>query len=446
MARFRLCGGHSKQRELFCLDCKQLLCVKCLLEEGHRVHDICDIGTAFAALRGDFAETLVEARRTEAGLQAELAQLEGGLAREQTRQGRLKQALQSAYQALKQKLKARKARLLRRGQARLDRKLERIRQVSRTLALFEAEKKKWQAPFEVKRALEDETRFSLLGNWARTAEDFAGRIAGARRPAQRSEEAPPWELGVPADSTEAELRLLEAVRSSLEAKASAGRAGQKGQLRKAPPLRKKSAQGPARGKGESRGGPAEQNYGRISKNLKSLQKDLSQGHRTQFRAIESRLTRICAGFQKAKCAWPRRERDPFAPKKSLRRGDAGAADFPAKGAPRPVARRPKLKMSFPGTRALLFASPSQKAPPRLGAPQKFHSSERNFLLEAEALRLFPSAKAQAGPPAEAGLGGPVKENVSPNALGGAEHSFRTDFALSIHDNEEISLASIQKQA
>ena len=166
---------HSKEIELFCLDCHKLICVKCLISQGHQIHKIEDISSAFRFLSKRFRKDYADFSEASEILGDSVSRLKSQAAHQKQLNERYKANLKQVYLELKSLLKNKRNQMARSGERLLKENASRLDAYLKEVNVFREEVQKWAKMHEFVSENEDvdeEDMFYFLDKYAGKMDNF----------------------------------------------------------------------------------------------------------------------------------------------------------------------------------------------------------------------------------------------------------------------------------
>ena len=166
---------HSKEIELFCLDCGKLICVKCLISEGHQIHKIEDINSAFKFLSSRFKNNFLEFKDSKLDLETSLIKMKKESEEQKINYERYKSKLKQIYQELKNSLKNKRNQMARAGERILKENSAKLKAYSKEIEIFQTDSRRWEkmnAFLNENEQFDEEDMFYFLDKYTEKMETF----------------------------------------------------------------------------------------------------------------------------------------------------------------------------------------------------------------------------------------------------------------------------------
>lgn len=454
--KYKICEEHSKDMELYCLDCLKFICVKCLLSEGHQVHRIQDCQTAFNFLSKDFEKKLSNIGNLVGLLENSVGIAEQRLAFQKEKQEKLKNDVNSVYKELKQSLKRRKNKILQSSKDVIEKNQKKVEEFQKNVKKVKSKIKKWlgtQNKFDQIGQESTQMKLGFMNSYSKKTIEMEKESEKINRRISEGEEQILDKFRFTHDKENLKINMLNYAQSKVLKQmplkkitqlAGGSQKTTKGiKTRTGRKLKVKTAFDSRVARGShldyKSSDVRSQNLGDISKNLKCLQKGLNSDHLQNYQSINSRISQLTSTFQRPKGSNLRKKlsimnskkksdsRAPSNSRSSVKKKEKADNYSSSNGRTRFSKKKysnSNFKTSF--NQKNVFCSPSNKT---VKNNKKLVNLKKDLAKEIEVLELKkeePLERMQVDPSEE--------EN----------HLLQTEFSLSIHENEEISIQSIKK--
>jgi hypothetical protein len=161
----------------------KLICVKCLISEGHQIHKIEDINSAYRFLSKKFKKQFQEFNECSEKLTREMVKIEKEVKEQKKTNERYKVTLKQVYQELKEALKKKRNKMSRAGERTLKENTVKAEGYSKEILGFQEEMGKWSKMdlfLENSEQCDEEDMFFFLDKYTTKTEELEEDQAKAR--------------------------------------------------------------------------------------------------------------------------------------------------------------------------------------------------------------------------------------------------------------------------